>query len=1537
MKWSKKLCSYVMTCSILLGAFVPVQPVHAANGPMGIGNHWAQPYLQRMYAYGIMRGDQNKNMRPNDPITRAEFVSSLNRAFGYTELSNVKLPFSDIKGTEWYADDISIAHNQGYFAGMSPKSAGPRHGLTREQAVTLMCRNLKIEQPLGGEVLGYRDSRAFSQWSKGSIGAFSQKGFVSGYADNTFRPAARIARGEVAKILSDVVGYRMSQAGVYQPGMIQGNAMITTSGVSLENTTVTGDLYITAGVGMGYANLRNVTVLGDVIISGGGASEAGQNSINFIGCNINRLIIDGQKDKVVAVDSYGNTIIRKTIVKTNAYLENYGNSNQGFIDIDFLGDKESKLSVSGEFDKITVKNPKTYLTVGKGNVNHVIVDENAAESIVTIDRNASASQLSLDAGCIVKGSGDIGHLIVSAPSTDTAIRPDEITIRPGITAVVGGVEMNSSDAAEYSAKPHILSGYPKPEEISSETVSMIYQTNKSGTLYWAVTLEEDQGKLDEEDIMEPKKSKHAQDILTYGNSPVKEAETDIKSAISKLSPEMEYTVASVLVDVRDKISDVKEKDFETVDTSIPAFSKGYPIVSSDSSNGLEIAVLPTKTCTIYWAVYQTGSKAPTPLELRKGKLTGALVYGSDAGKKNVEDIIDDATSSKMEENTKYDVYVMASDGVRDSQVIKLIGTTKDKTPPKFIEGYPKEDKQEKTAVATRLKVDEDSTVFYVVCKKGSQFPVPQGDAEPPALDSDEGKQAIISGNHVLRSGNTKVKADTELLFKITGLEEETPYDVYMVARDASGNISDVHKLGIKTLDVKPPTAALVLGDELNGNLKMGADLTIQFSEMVINRNTKKQFTLEGLQEATSSDRACIELYNISGGDKKLVPMDLSQAGSVETGTDENAKTYITFHHTDKYLQSGEKYQFVLSGIADTSGNAMEDKTELSFETVPPTVKLNKTVSPIDMDLTFMVTPEEHSTDPNVLYDMILSSDITIKFDLYIKENNAFKPIAKDILIWKNEIASVHQSIHKEQAANMVQESFSSFQEPREYGIKITEVDGDVHRGGWNKTIHIAPDCLIGEKNALNLLAQDSKDGFDKAIESGAKQVNDPTGFTMMLSFTDSIIPQFAEYKYKEGDIEPSKKVYYPITEALDPLGKPVPNGSFIGDTLVKPHVKTDKPAMMYYLIAPAGTVGKVTAEDLIGNRIKVDGAKSGSYRIESGDVEYSFLVDGLQPQRAYDFFYCLKGNPQTPSPVGKKRFQTRAIIPPDLDATAISRGDQTVTMRVRSDKNASVDWIVIPKAECDAWFDASGKLIKNKDEVIQIIRNGQENEEVTTQAYGNVQTMPDDRDKQRPFSADIEVKGLEYGSHYTFLAVARACLDNTGQTIGGFSDVVVERDITPKDTTPPTVTGNTVIENPTATGQPYQGKLTLTFSEEMYYQEGNQLQPLTVDVFRKYLKATNEEDITVNGKPIGINIVGYTTRLYDDVYRDNPVVGLSSITISFQKIYHESVINLDLNLFDKSYNLAGMLYMVFQDNEIYGGNPGEGRRDSKWNIEWRKQ
>lgn len=1543
LKWGKRILTFVLSTAMLLSTFAPIQQqTYAANGPLGIANHWAQTYLQNLYTYGIMRGDQEGNMNPDEPITRAEFASMLNRAFGYNSFKRETLPFKDIKGTEWYADDITIAYQAGYFAGTSKTTADPQGYLTREQAVALLCRNLKLDEPVG-EVLGFTDSREFSQWSKGAIAAFMQKGYVSGYKDNTFRPEAYISRGETAKIVSDIIGTWISSGGTYQPGIVQGNVMITSTAVSLENTTVVGDLYITAGVGTGYVDLRNVRVTGDVIISGGGSSEAGANSINFIGCQVNRLIVDGEEDKVLSLDSYGNTVIAQTLIRTNAYLENYGDETEGFVNIIVEGPEETELSTLGDFDKITVKNPENYLVVGRGTVQQAIVDETATDSTVTIEKNAAVLNLNLDATCIVDGLGDVGNLTVNAPDVEVSMRPDTITIRPGITANINGEELTSSDAAEYSADPRILAGYPEPDEVSSNKASMLYKTNKGGTIYWAVTFAEDSGVLDEEEIMDPKKAEHAQDILTYGNSPVAEANQEISSAISNLSPEMEYSVAAVLVDERGYISYIKEKDFETVDDSVPGFASGYPQVFSNESNSLSIGILPTKNCTVYYAVYQTGSVAPTALELRKGQLNGAIVSGSTNGKKNIEDIVV-ASSNQMQENTKYDIYIVASDGIRDSKVIKLTGTTKDTTPPKFIDGFPKEDKRDKTSVDVKAKVDEDSTIFYAVVKKGSTLLPLKEDGTEYALDSDEMKNAVVTGNTAYKSGKATAKADTELTVKVSGLEQEKAYDLYMAARDASGNISIVQKISIQTLDTNPPKVELTYDKELNGKVHVDAQLTILFNEIVINRNTGKEFSaddLDGIKE-------CITLYAVKDSGNELVDIGLDAADDVKVGMDEEGCSYITFTHASEFLKSGQSYKFMLSNIADTSNNKMKDETELPFATVPPTVTLEKTTASTKMDLTFQIDPEKNATEDAVLFDMIFGSDTTVKFELYKKDaqgefqqiggkqenGSLYMPLilenqamSLDYIVTRSKYVATDDATDDATDYKFIQ--FNTMTEPEEYGIKIVEIDGSADRGSWNKTVKIDIKCVIGSKTVLSQLAGNPKGGWATAISEGALQVNNPEPFVLSASFTDTIVPQFVIFKDKPDTDE---DIYYPILNRdgqQDEAGKEI---TYVGDTLIQPRVMTNKKATMYYLIAPEGSVteDKLTPLQLMTGAVKPQGGVWGSYQIESGYTEYGVLMEGLQPETNYVLFCCLKGTPPEPSEISVIPFRTQQMAPPNIEVRVISRAESSATVQITSDKAATIDWIMIPDLNCEDWFkldttDPNENKYKFSGDplyVASVIRNGAENQNLKPVDYGSIRTTYNAQDKK--YTATVTVENLERNIYYTFLAVAKATLDNGETNVGVDSDIAFQRKITPADSVAPTVEVNTSIDNkkPTDAYSKYWGSVMLMFNEDIYYipGDGQKWKPLTAQFFSDNIQATGCE----------IQIKGVLNQRDSETQE----VTIKSITIDFQRANDGATIFFPYEICDKNGNSAGLMTLKFVDNET--GPDGAGRKDSKWEVSFRK-
>jgi hypothetical protein len=78
-----------------------------------ISGHWAETYIKAAYGQGWISGYPDESFKPNQPITRAEAVTLVNRMLGWSAFSAVGKPnpFTDIAAGEWYHDDVIIAAN----------------------------------------------------------------------------------------------------------------------------------------------------------------------------------------------------------------------------------------------------------------------------------------------------------------------------------------------------------------------------------------------------------------------------------------------------------------------------------------------------------------------------------------------------------------------------------------------------------------------------------------------------------------------------------------------------------------------------------------------------------------------------------------------------------------------------------------------------------------------------------------------------------------------------------------------------------------------------------------------------------------------------------------------------------------------------------------------------------------------------------------------------------------------------------------------------------------------------------------------------------------------------------------------------------------------------------------------------------------------------------------------------------------------------------------------------------------------------------
>lgn len=837
----KRLLALLLCTVVFLGA-LPLSPL--AQQRAGASS-WAKPYVDQLREWGVLKGDGSGTINPGERLTRARMVAMLNRAFGFRTTGPI--PFTDVKRQDWFYDDICIGYTEGVFNGESPTKANPNGLVTREQALTLMGRCMRLEENVG-EVTEFTDGREFSSWSAPFARSAVLNNLINGFADGSFRPKGNITVGEMAKMLSIGIGNLINTPGVYPvggypPNGVFGNLTINTNNVTLRDVTIAGDLFLTGGVGLGGVVLDNVRVLGRIIIAGGGNSESAEASIILNNVEGHKLIIDPATGQFVSVRAVGGTNIPETQVSCNAYIQDDVRDNQkGLQKVYLEAQPGANFVIAGNMKDVYNKTPESTLTVGDtgtGSVSSITVDEEAKDSVLDLEINAVVDQVHLDTSAQVTGKGDIGQLNVNEDGSVSEILPDKVVVRPGVITEIAGIpDVDSEKAKEISSDPNILSGYPKVRNIAPTSADGVFSVNKAGTLYWALTNAAigPLGDRDAEAMIHPS---YGSGFMQFDNIEVPLSKTEHQVTFSGLDQGGTYYISAVLVDAHGRRSPVKSQEFTTPDGSVPAMSAGFPTIADrtptrNNTNAdtpyfelvdVQATVMATKTCDLYYVLLPAGSTQPQPSEFLSHSFPDPFGYGRVRMIKNAMDSfrineidmnLDGMPESlgELEESTSYDLYLWLtdSDGTQSSSIIKQTITTKDITPPKF-NMETVQTATQATSVQLTNSINETGTVYWVAVDRGADYPVRRAgdDYEVDGVDmflySDYAKLQVVNGLNGLFAGKVAAQANKEFKLTISGLQPESAYDVYYLAADATGNYSDpIQVFTVHTLDETPPVA-----------------------------------------------------------------------------------------------------------------------------------------------------------------------------------------------------------------------------------------------------------------------------------------------------------------------------------------------------------------------------------------------------------------------------------------------------------------------------------------------------------------------------------------------------------------------------------------------------------------------------------------------------------------------------------------------------------------------------------------------------------
>jgi len=174
-----------------------------------VENHWAKEAVEDMASRLVVSGVGEDKYEPDRDITRAEFAAIAVRALGLMRSGTGKDVFNDVPKDAWYYDAVAITYEYNLIAGYGSGQFGPNDNLTREQAMTMIARAMKItgmeagmrDSEVSKVLAGFTDANSAADYAKSGIAACVKTGIISGRSKTTLAPKDNITRAEVAAIV----------------------------------------------------------------------------------------------------------------------------------------------------------------------------------------------------------------------------------------------------------------------------------------------------------------------------------------------------------------------------------------------------------------------------------------------------------------------------------------------------------------------------------------------------------------------------------------------------------------------------------------------------------------------------------------------------------------------------------------------------------------------------------------------------------------------------------------------------------------------------------------------------------------------------------------------------------------------------------------------------------------------------------------------------------------------------------------------------------------------------------------------------------------------------------------------------------------------------------------------------------------------------------------------------------------------------------------------------------------------------------------
>ena len=266
---------------------------------------WFYDSVDYVVSNGVFYGTSATTFSPQDPMTRAMFITVVGRHAGVKDsdsASPVYAYFDDVVSGQYYASHVKWGVDNGVTVGIGGGLFGTNNSITRQDMATMMVRYAKVIGMNLPEADGtlFADDGEISDYAKDAVYRLKAAGILAGRENNVFDPKATCTRAEVAAVLQRFMAHKDTVVMTMEKFTLGRGYVIEPMLVEVEEGDTAADVFMRAAKekGMEYRcsyssgtfylstvkdNDTGEAVIPQYILDAAGGEVSGRNTENWLG------------------------------------------------------------------------------------------------------------------------------------------------------------------------------------------------------------------------------------------------------------------------------------------------------------------------------------------------------------------------------------------------------------------------------------------------------------------------------------------------------------------------------------------------------------------------------------------------------------------------------------------------------------------------------------------------------------------------------------------------------------------------------------------------------------------------------------------------------------------------------------------------------------------------------------------------------------------------------------------------------------------------------------------------------------------------------------------------------------------------------------------------------------------------------------------------------------------------------------------------------------------------------------------------------